>query len=62
MDTVKIFSSDVITSVYNYLMLFEPKEMGCHYKQKTLYVRAPCLYYIKPSHICKYYYNKKPAW
>lgn len=55
MDTVKIFSSDVITSVYNYLMLFEPKEMGCHYKQGILYVPAPCLYYIMPSHICKYY-------
>lgn len=55
MDTVNIFSSDVITSVYNYLMLFEPKEMGCHYKQQILDVPAPCPYYITSSHICKCY-------
>lgn len=57
MNTVEIFSLDVITLVYNYMMLFQPKEMGCHYKQNALSVPALCLYYVKLSHICKCYYN-----
>ena len=53
MDILKFFSLDVITLVYNYMMLFQPKEMGCHYKKNALYVPAPCLYYVKLSHICQ---------
>lgn len=53
---VKFFSLNVITLVYNYMMLFQPKETGYHYKN-ALYVPAHCLYYVKRSHICKYLCN-----